>query len=61
MEFPRYYGLQELVVPGIYTDKIKVKVSRRWNGSKDQEQSVRGINMFLTDNSVSFSIGTLLI
>ncbi|WOH14958.1 hypothetical protein DCAR_0934488 [Daucus carota subsp. sativus] len=47
----RCYGIQELLEPGIYTARIKVNVSRRWNGNSSERHSVSGISMFLTDTS----------
>ncbi|WOH12422.1 hypothetical protein DCAR_0831926 [Daucus carota subsp. sativus] len=51
MALNKFYGIEELLDPGIYTQRIKVKVSRKWKDSPPQTQSLGGISVFLTDNS----------
>lgn len=53
MAFRRYYGIQELLEPGMHKETMKVKVSRRWTEDSDKKDSLGSISMFLTDTSVS--------
>ncbi|KAL1812673.1 hypothetical protein ACET3Z_022738 [Daucus carota] len=53
MEFNRFYAIQDILEPGIYTARIKVKVCRRWNENSSTSESLTGISMFLKDSSRS--------
>ncbi|WOH01232.1 hypothetical protein DCAR_0520613 [Daucus carota subsp. sativus] len=53
MALNRCYCIEDIIEPGMYKARIKVKVCRRWNGNSSPTESVSGISMFLTDSSNS--------
>ena len=54
MEPEEYRSLEQLKTAGNYNYRIKVMVSRKWNGSFYNKHGWNGIHMLILDNKVNF-------